>query len=66
MELAVLAKVGGMLVDARYFVTAKKNGRKQHCLGEDGDRYCTASSTTINGLNACIFHKNSEELKLHN
>jgi hypothetical protein len=65
VELAELAKVGGMLVEAWYFVTAN-NGRKQHCVGKDGERYSIASSTTINGLNECVFHNNSEELKLHN
>jgi hypothetical protein len=65
VELAALAKVGGILVEAWYFITAN-NGRTQHCVGEDGESYCIASSTTINGLNECVFHNNSEELKLHN
>jgi len=65
VELAALAKVGGMLVEAWYFVTAN-NGRKQHCVGENEEMYCIASSTTINGLNEYVLHKNSKELKLHN
>jgi hypothetical protein len=48
-----------MLVEAWYFVTAN-NGRKQHCVGKDGEMYCIASSTTIKRLNEYVLHKNSK------